>query len=377
MLLTECLDLEPRLMKMQCCLTKGKALLHRIHREESWIQSTSGSLETDSLLETDDRLSGPLRILEKDYLGEQVSLESRIYRITNVTLLHLAARGGHEGILACLQSKHPNRAAEDSDNRIPQHYLQLSIEEGVLERIDSSERMFEALKPVTKLVRTLPQVNLIIHRKGYDLHYDTIGKVAKFVRQRLRKESFGAAKRTGHRWIDNLDIPELNRVIDRDYEGSGYDRGHLVPAEDATRSDRRMGDTFHPENAVPQNPNLNRGVWSQLEKHVHKLALSHDLVEVFTGPLFVPRRRLRGRVIAYPLMGLGDVHVPTHLFKIIFVHDRTTSAEVYIVPNVTQPPGTKFSAFKCIDPREGIDFIQRYSGILFREWMQNRPRIGS
>ncbi len=385
-MLRDFLDREPRLMTMTCCLTRGKGLLMKSGDSVSdrlegsdgyWISSQLHSRVPDTLLESVDHSPGFIKVFVESSRGELCELKSRIYRITNVTLLHLAARAGHEAILACLGSEHPNPAAVDSDNRIPQHYLQFSIEEGGLQRSDSSERMLGALKPVTKFVPALPQVNLTIHREGYDLHYDTSGKVAKFVRQRLGRDSFGAAKRTNHRWIDNLDIPELNRVIDNDYKGSGYDRGHLVPAEDATLSDRTMGDTFHPENAVPQNPNLNRGVWSRLEAHVRRLALSHDLVEVFTGPLFVPKEYLEGRMVVYPVIGGGDVHVPTDLFKIILIHDRRTTAEVYVIPNVTHPPRTPFWDFKWENPREGIDFIQRYSGIPFREWMQNRPRIHS
>lgn len=156
---------------------------------------------------------------------------------------------------------------------------------------------------------------------------------------------------------ENIIIPVLNRSTDNDFKYSGFERGHLVAAEDATESDKKMGDTFQLENAVPQNGNLNKGAWKCLESHVRDLARQNDMIEVFTGPLFLAEDQDVNR-ITYGLMGNGEVYVPTHLFKVIFIHNRTTTKEVYILPNQTLPPKTPYSNFKCNDNNEGINFIQ-------------------
>jgi endonuclease G len=371
-MLSRFLDLEPRLIHMMCCMTKGKASLSENHRigyggrkivsgtiGHEWgviTHSRGRTVEINLSLETDKQLSSIL----PSYV--------QAVRVTNVTLLHLAAKIGGEGVLACLGSRHPNPSVVDSDNKTPQAYLQLSLMEGLVENSRALRAMFQSLGLVTRYSPALPEVNKLIHNEGYDLLYDTSRKIAVFAHQRLGKDSFGAATRTNHRWVENLIIPELNRATDNDFKYSGWNRGHLVPAEDATGSDKRMGDTFKFENAVPQNENLNKGAWSRLESHVRGLVHQNDLVQVFTGPLFLPKATPQGDVIEHGLIGGGGVHVPTHLFKVIYKHNRETTLEIYILPNQTIPPGKRFSAYQYNG--DMIDFIQRCSGILFNEWIR-------
>ena len=52
------------------------------------------------------------------------------------------------------------------------------------------------------------------------------------------------------------------------YRGSGYDRGHLKPAADSKGSMEEMESSFLMTNMAPQTPNLNRGIWKQLEEAV-------------------------------------------------------------------------------------------------------------
>ena len=49
-------------------------------------------------------------------------------------------------------------------------------------------------------------------------------------------------------------------------------------------------------------------------------------------------------MVKHGVMGNGDVHVPTHLFKVIYKHNRSTTLEIYILPNQTLPPNTQFSS---------------------------------
>lgn len=59
---------------------------------------------------------------------------------------------------------------------------------------------------------------------------------------------------------------------DASYRHSGYDRGHLVPAEDFAFSDSLQAITFSYYNCVPQAPDLNRGQWKRYEAQVRKLS---------------------------------------------------------------------------------------------------------
>ncbi len=66
---------------------------------------------------------------------------------------------------------------------------------------------------------------------------------------------------------------ELKGPADNDdFVGSGFDKGHLVPAEDFAYDCELEKKTFYMYNVVAQYPNSNRGVWSSYEKKVRKLS---------------------------------------------------------------------------------------------------------
>lgn len=64
------------------------------------------------------------------------------------------------------------------------------------------------------------------------------------------------------------------------YNKSGYDKGHLVPAEDMAWSKESLLSTFNYVNCVPQTSKLNRGKWRIEELKVHKLASTDSLLVI-------------------------------------------------------------------------------------------------
>lgn len=96
-----------------------------------------------------------------------------------------------------------------------------------------------------------------------------------------------------------------------------------------------MADTFFMTNMFPQCPQLNRGYWSKLEKHVRDLTRDHQNVYVITGPLYLPYNEGDKRFIKYQVIGPNDVAVPTHFFKVIILENWQGSKEIraYILPN--------------------------------------------
>ena len=96
---------------------------------------------------------------------------------------------------------------------------------------------------------------------------------------------------------------------DYDYRGSGFSRGHLVPAADLAWSDASMRATFVLSNTVPQHQSVNAGGWRKLEAAVRRIAAQADAVYVFTGPIFASD--------TVESIGQGQVAVPSHLFKVL------------------------------------------------------------
>lgn len=114
-------------------------------------------------------------------------------------------------------------------------------------------------------------------------------------------------------------------VRDSEYTRSGYDRGHLAPAGDA--SDQvEMDESFLLTNVVPQAPKLNRGEWKQLESKIRKKSV--DSVYVITGAIYDSDS------------GMMTVPVPSAMYKAVYYKtgteywyaDNIDSAKVQKVP---------------------------------------------
>lgn len=70
---------------------------------------------------------------------------------------------------------------------------------------------------------------------------------------------------------------------DTEYTRSGYDRGHLVNAEDFAYDCTKDELTFRYYNCLPQTPNLNRGVWKKWENTVRNYSQTDSLLIICGG----------------------------------------------------------------------------------------------
>jgi len=92
----------------------------------------------------------------------------------------------------------------------------------------------------------------------------------------------------------------------KDYAGSGYDQGHLANAADWAFDCGKDEKTFRFYNALPQTPNLNRGVWKRWETELRKKSQTDSLL-VICGGVFTENDKK-----------IGDgVFVPSTCWKIV------------------------------------------------------------
>ena len=116
-------------------------------------------------------------------------------------------------------------------------------------------------------------------------------------------------------------LPTQDRAELRDYARSGYDRGHMAPNADfATRS--AQAESFSLANMVPQIHANNAGVWAGIEKSARQLALNEGEVYVVSGPAF----------IGNDIQRIGNVLVPTHLWKVLY-SPAQQRAGAYVITN--------------------------------------------
>ncbi len=197
--------------------------------------------------------------------------------------------------------------------------------------------------------QAFPKSHIAINRSCYSLGYDCRTRNALWVYERLTSESLkGNANRDDFAFREDPLIPQIFRSTLKDYQKSGFDRGHLAPAANHKSSSGGMEDTFYLSNMSPQNPKLNRGYWAKLEKHVRDLTKSYQTVEVFTGPLYLPKEEVDGsKWVKYRVIGENDVAVPTHFFKVLILESKGKRDTVaYILPNEPIASNTSLDQFK-------------------------------
>ncbi|MEO6322978.1 MAG: DNA/RNA non-specific endonuclease [Polaromonas sp.] len=126
-----------------------------------------------------------------------------------------------------------------------------------------------------------------------------------------RKDSFHAEEA----------LPESERAELSDYERSGYDRGHMAPNADFA-SRKPQAESFSLANMVPQVHENNAGVWAGIEGATRQLASAEGEIYVITGPAFIGGK----------LKKIGNVLVPTHIWKVIYSPTQQR-AGAYLVTN--------------------------------------------
>lgn len=91
-------------------------------------------------------------------------------------------------------------------------------------------------------------------------------------------------------WLFVNDVRDPRAVSTHyDYNQSGFDRGHLCPAQDRSFALTAMKATFGMSNICPQVPSVNRGSWKRTEIACRQLAQRHDSITIVVVPLFLKR----------------------------------------------------------------------------------------
>ncbi|NER82781.1 MAG: DNA/RNA non-specific endonuclease, partial [Leptolyngbya sp. SIO1D8] len=123
--------------------------------------------------------------------------------------------------------------------------------------------------------------NLLIERSQYALSYHRDRGIANWASWQLSADWLGNTERQDNFRQDGGLPRGFYQVTPNDYRNSGFDRGHIVPSGDRTKSNQDNSATFLMSNILPQAPENNRGVWRELEEY------SRDLVYQFDRELIV------------------------------------------------------------------------------------------
>ena len=128
----------------------------------------------------------------------------------------------------------------------------------------------------------------VCHSHFYSV-YDLTTQCPSQVGWTVTPSDLGIASREPS-WVFVQDVPHpLATANHYDYSRTGFDRGHLCPAQDRSRDINAMRSTFVMSNIAPQVPALNRGAWKKTEVFCRKAALSFDTIQVVALPVFLKR----------------------------------------------------------------------------------------
>jgi endonuclease G len=189
----------------------------------------------------------------------------------------------------------------------------------------------------------------IISHTGYSLLYNEKYKQANWVAYELTKQETNKVFERSNKFISDPKVKSVN-TFNKDYAGSGYDRGHLAPAADMGWSATSMIESFYYSNMSPQQPGFNRGIWKKLEELVRAWAIENQAVYVVTGPVLAK---------GLSTIGYHKIAVPNYYYKVILDYQKPNIKGIgFILPNESSKSALQNYAVS-------IDSVEKVTGIDF------------
>lgn len=212
---------------------------------------------------------------------------------------------------------------------------------------------FYNLKPQVIYNLEIPRCSrrdVVIRYSAFTLSYNEEHEQANWVAYELTREETYAVYERYSSFISDRRILE-GTADDKDYHGSGYDRGHLAPAGDMAWSETAMRESFFYSNISPQDPGFNRGIWKDLEELVRLWAKDNQSVYIVAGPILKK---------GLPPIGRNKVSVPKYYYKVVLDYREPDIKGIgFVIPNKgTNESLQKFAlSIDNVEKLTGIDFF--------------------
>lgn len=205
----------------------------------------------------------------------------------------------------------------------------------------------------------IPKTNpkdIVITHTGFTLLYDEAHEQSSWVAYELTKEETNKIFDRTDKFVIDPQV-QTKTANDKDYAGSGYDRGHLAPAADMGWSETAMAESFYFSNMSPQTPGFNRGIWKSLEELVRTWAIENNSVYIVTGPVLTP---------GLTTVGPNKVSVPNYYYKVILDYTEPGIYGIgFIIPNTgSSEQLQKFAV--------SIDSVEKFTGLDFFPKLPNK-----
>lgn len=202
--------------------------------------------------------------------------------------------------------------------------------------------------------------NFLLFRPQYTLSYNRSRATPNWVAWRLDSTWIGTTPRQDDFRPDTTLPNGWYQVTTTDYSGSGFDRGHMCPSGDRTRSVPDNSATFLMTNIVPQLAANNQGPWEEFESYCRTIANQGNELYIYSG--------VAGNV---GTISQGRIVVPQFTWKVVLVLpnggndlqrvNKNTRTIAIIIPN--QPPLNINAPWR--DFRVTVDAVEGLTGYDF------------
>jgi endonuclease G len=207
--------------------------------------------------------------------------------------------------------------------------------------------------------------NYLILKPQYVLSYNRSRNIANWASWELNKLWMGNAKRQNNFRPDSSLPKGWYQVVPNDYNGSGFDRGHLVNSQDRSRSVEDNSATFLMTNIVPQAPDNNQVAWEKLESYSRDLANQGKELYIVAGGSGTGGEGKNGTANSLR----NNVTVPAKMWKVILVLDDPTKGLAGVNANsraiAVIMPNKQGRNHKWQDFCATVDDVQKLTGYNF------------
>jgi len=137
-----------------------------------------------------------------------------------------------------------------------------------------------------------------------------------------------------------------------EYDGFGYDRGHLAPSADFRWSEIALSESYYYSNMTPQLPEFNREIWANIEGFLRAHIYNNPDKDIFvvTGPVLTDDLPKQKR-------SKNKVSIPEYHFKVAVDFSENKGIAFLISQEHTDYPLESYVV--------SIDSVEAFTGINF------------
>ncbi|MCK9497922.1 MAG: DNA/RNA non-specific endonuclease [Bacteroidales bacterium] len=248
--------------------------------------------------------------------------------------------------------------------------LKLNIEKdsifNCLEDLKLKALKFDLLE--NGLPEILDNEDLICH-SAYCLVYDDNHKMAKWTAHIISHEVVnGVVSRTNDFRADTLikngtaeELDYFLKYIDENgktqYDGFGYDRGHLAPSADFRWSAKALSESYYYSNMTPQLPEFNREIWAEIEDFLRQYVYDNPTKDLYlvTAPVIKDDLKKQER-------SKNKISIPEYHYKIaVDLEDKKGIAFLVPQQNLGYPIESYVVTIDSIENITNINFYPKLS----------------